>query len=443
MSNKQVNVVIVGKPNVGKSTLFNRIVRRRIAITTKESGTTRDRIRIKTDWQGIEFLLTDTGGFVSKDKSEITKKVNEQIRKAVLEADVIIFLVDGSAMPTLDDYTINEWLRKTNKPYIVAINKIDRKESKDNLSEFYKFGVKDLIEISAEHGQNVAELLDLVISKLAATVKPKEEITKEKDKLNLLIIGRPNVGKSMLVNAILAEERVIVSEQAGTTRDAIEEEFVLDNQHFRIIDTAGLRKKSKINKQIEYFSIQRVIRYIPKADVIILLLDAKTDNYPPNPLTRQDKAIIDLVLRKGKAIVIGINKIDLIAKDEQKYLLNNTKVALRNFNFIPVLLISALKKQGIVEIIRKALDVYEEGLKKISDDLLAQTVLPRLHANLPSHRIKYLYLKQKGVLPPKFDLVTNLPQDVKESYLRFVANEIRNYFGFEGNNIHIKVVRKS
>lgn len=441
LNQKGGNVVIVGKPNVGKSTLFNRIVRKRIAITMKESGTTRDRIKVATEWLGRKFFLTDTGGFMSDETLEITRKVNQQIRNAINNADVVIFLVDGSALPTIQDFTIVEMLRKENKPFILAVNKIDAKITRDNIPEFYRFGAKEMVEISAEHGRGVDELLDKVIEKLPQhdmpdTVQPASSV------LCLLIIGRPNVGKSMFLNCILNQERAIVSEVPGTTRDAIEEEFTLEDRKFRIIDTAGLRKKSRVKQSVEYFSIQRVIRHIPQADVVILLLDSATDTYPPVPLTQQDKTIIDLVLARGKSIVIGLNKIDLIPSIDRKALINNTKFELKNFDFIPIVLTSALKNKGIEETIRKAVDVYEQGGKRVSEELIEETILPKLQDNLPSHRARYVYLKQTGVRPPKFNLITNVPTDVKDSYKRFVLNELRNYFGFAGNQIHLKVVRK-
>lgn len=435
--------MIVGKPNVGKSTLFNRIVRKRIAITMKESGTTRDRIKVATEWRGRRFYLTDTGGFIPDETLEITRKVNQQIRNAISLADVVIFLVDGSASPTIQDFAIVEMLRKENPPYILAVNKTDIKNTRDNIAEFYQFGAKEMAQISAEHGRGVAELLDKVIETLPPGHKDTEQEKTEYAKLNLLIIGRPNVGKSMFLNCILKSERAIVSDVPGTTRDAIEEEFVLDNKKFRVIDTAGLRRKSKVTESVEYFSIQRVIKHIPQADVVILLLDSVTDTYPPTPLTKQDKTIIDLVLARGKAMVIGLNKIDLISSSERKILINNTKFELKNFNFIPIVLTSALKNKGIEETIRKAVDVYEQGGKRVSEELIGEVILPRLQDKLPSHRARYIYLKQIGTRPPKFNLMTNVPADVKDSYKRFVLNELRNYFGFAGNDIHLKITKKS
>lgn len=442
MDKSRANVVIVGKPNVGKSTLFNRIVRRRIAITMKESGTTRDRIKVATEWQGRKFYLTDTGGFISDETLEITKKVNDQIRNAIKFAEVVIFLADGSASPTAQDFDIVELLRKESKHFILAINKTDRKDTKDNLADFYQLGAKEMVLISAEHGSGVNQLLDKVIKDLQSQDADTGRDYEKSHYLSLLIIGRPNVGKSMFLNCILNQERAIVSDKPGTTRDAIVEEFELDDKKFRVIDTAGLRRKTKVTESVEYFSIQRVIKHIPQSDVVVLMLDAETDFYPPVPLTKQDMNIIELVLARGKGMVIAINKVDLIPVSERKNLINNTRVALRNFDFIPIVLTSALKNKGVLEIVRKAVDVYGQGLKRISDDVLKQTIVPKFNDRLPSHRVRYINLKQIGVLPPKFNLITNVPTDVKDSYLRFVTNEIRNYFGFSGNHIHLKVVRK-
>jgi GTP-binding protein len=440
-----MNVVIVGRPNVGKSTLFNRIVRRRIAITLKESGTTRDRISTQTQWNKTKFTLTDTGGYITEkddNKKELSKQVNFQIEQAIKSADVIIFLVDGSGSPTAQDFAIAELLRKSNKPFVLAINKTDIKATKENLHEFYKFGSNELIPISAEHGIGIDDLLDAVIEKIGNWKLEIGNSTAETF-LRLLIIGRPNVGKSLFLNRILNQERVIVSEKPGTTRDAIEEEFVFDNKKIKIIDTAGLRKKPKVKESVEYFSVQRAIKYIPTSDVIILLLDAQTDAYPPMPLTNQDRNIIQLVLDRGKGVVIAINKIDLVSAQERKDLFNNTIAALRNFSFIPVTLLSALKSEGIVEVIKKTQDVFEAGAKKIDDELIEESVVARIEENPPSSRLRFLRLRQVGVLPPKFDLITNVAKDISETYQRFVIKEIRNYFGFFGNPIKLIIKSKS
>jgi len=436
-----MQVVIVGRPNVGKSTLFNRIIKRRIAITMKESGTTRDRIKTETQWDETRFYLTDTGGFISEklsELSEISQKVNYQIIQAIKSADIIIFLVDGSVSPIPQDFAIAELLRKEGKSFLLALNKIDKRQAKDNLHEFYQLGAKDIIPISAEHGIGVDILLDKVVVELKnKPISEKQE--SEQPSFSLLIIGRPNVGKSLFLNQILNEERVIVSEKPGTTRDAIEEYFIYDNKKIRIIDTAGLRKRTRVKENVEYFSIQRVIKHIPMSNVVILMLDATNQSYPPLPLTNQDKHIIDLVLQRGKGIVIAINKIDLIPVKERKFLIDNTRIELKNFNFIPMVLTSALKNKGIIEVINKAVDVFEQGSKMIDDKLIEKMVLPRLVSNPPSNRVRYMQLKQSGYLPPKFDLITNVAKDVNDTYQRFVINEIRNYFGFFGNPIRLTV----
>ena len=437
-----MNVAIVGRPNVGKSTLFNRIIKKRIAITLKEPGTTRDRISAETEWNYTKLTLIDTGGFITEKElagSELTEKVNFQIRQAINSADVIIFLVDGSMSPLPQDFAIADILRKSNKPFILAVNKIDKKDTKEYLNEFYRLGAKELVQISAEHGIDVDEVLDAVVKNLP----PGHKDSEQESLVRLLIIGRPNVGKSLFFNRILNEERVIVSEQPGTTRDAIEEEFIFEDKKFKIIDTAGLRKKPKVKESVEYYSVQRAIQFISEADIIILLLDATNQLDPPLPITNQDKHIIQLVLNRGKGVVIAINKVDLIPAKNRNYLILNTKIALGNITFLPIVLTSALKNKGIIEVIKKALDVYKTGSKKISDELIEMTVTPRLLQNLPSHHIRYLNLRQIGVLPPKFELTTNVTKDVDESYKRFVANEIRNYFSFFGNPIRVTVKSKS
>ncbi len=429
-------VAIVGRPNVGKSTLFNRIINKRLAITLKEPGTTRDRISAQAHWQGVKFTLIDTGGYQISNE-DFAKEITNQVNQAIELANIIIFMVDGSMPPAPTDFAIAEQLRKSRKSYIVAVNKTDTKISQEYLYEFYQLGGEELIPISAEHGKGVDELLDAIITKIKKQQLSIDQTIKKPD-LRLLILGRPNVGKSMLFNQILKEQRVIVSEIPGTTRDAIEEEFEFDGRKFKIIDTAGLRKKAKIKKSIEYYSVQRAISQISNADVVLLLLDAQSQR----PLTSQDKNIIQLVLRRGKGMVIAINKIDLVPKNEQNNLLNRTKINLQQFNFIPVMTMSALYNQGIINVIKKVQDVFEQGQKKLDDELLNQTIVSRIKANPPSSNLKYVFLRQVGVLPPHFALITNVAKEIKLSYQRFIIKEIRNYFGFAGNPIRLTIKTK-
>jgi GTP-binding protein len=438
------NVAIVGRPNVGKSTLFNRIVRKRIAITLKESGTTRDRISAETEWNKTKFILTDTGGYITDKHGEVTEftqQVNFQIEQAIKSADVIIFLADGSVPPTAQDFVINEMLRKSKRPFFLALNKIDKKDTANYQHEYYQFGVKEIFPISAEHGIGVDVLSDAVVMQIRNT---KSEILKTDDKpfLQTMIIGRPNVGKSLFLNKLLNEERVIVSETPGTTRDSIQVEFTFDDKKVSIIDTAGLRKKAQVKESVEYFSVQRVVQHIPLVNVVILLIDPTTTTRQLSPLSNQDRHIIQLILNYGKGVVISINKSDLITNTERNNVLNETKFSLRNYDFIPVVMMSALKNKGLIETIKKAQDVFESGSKKVTEDVLAETVAPRLLGNPPSNRIKYLYVKQSGILPPKFDIITNVTKDIKETYERYIIKEIRNYFGFAGNPIRLIIKSK-
>ncbi|MCS7257991.1 MAG: ribosome biogenesis GTPase Der [candidate division WOR-3 bacterium] len=438
------HIVIVGRANVGKSTLFNRIARRRVVITFSESGTTRDRIKVKSTWRGYEFFLTDTGGFITDKKENffsLASKVNQQILEAIRGADVVIFLVDGSGEPTIEDVKIAELLRKEKRVFLLAVNKIDRKETQFNLPSYYRLGAEEVVPISAEHGIGVDILLDKIFEKLPKNLL-KQESSEENRVLKLLIAGRPNVGKSTFLNTLLGQERAIVSPIPGTTRDAIEEEFIFENRKVRIIDTAGIRKRSKIKSLVEYFSIKRALKYISNSDVIILLLDGELYKENLLPLTKQDLKILEFVMNHGKGAVIAINKVDLIPKKVHKDLINAIKVNLRAFDFVPVASVSALKGYGLKELVKTAFDVYEEGRKIISDELLETTVIPVLKNRLPSFKTKRIAIKQVSTLPPKFYLIVNNPQDVSEQYLRFVANELRNYFGFIGNPIEIKAVKK-
>jgi GTP-binding protein len=419
-------VAIVGRPNVGKSTLFNRIVGRRVAITLEEPGITRDRIYKEAHWQGKEFIVVDTGGLVISPDASLLKQIKLQVEVAIREADGVILVVDGREGLTPVDEEIGRDLRKKGKEFLLAVNKIDAKPTRGNINEFYKLGQP--FAITAEHGTGVAELLDEVVKCLPRTEPETEEA------IRLVILGRPNVGKSSFLNSLLGEYRVIVDDQPGTTRDAIETGFSLHNQHYRIVDTAGIRKKARVKADVEYFSVIRAIGNIKAADVAILIVDLTEG------ATGQDKRIAALVEDAGKGLVIAGNKVDTLTKAGRKPAQANVTAALGFVSYAPFIFTSATKKEGIVETITAATQVFAQAQKQIDKELLHSTVLAEIKRRPPKSCEIYL-LRQTGTRPPEFTVRVNKPE-LDTGYIRFIKHQLRNYFGFQGNPIKIKIEYK-
>ena len=435
---KQV-VAIVGRPNVGKSTLFNKLIGDRLSIVKNEPGVTRDRLYREMEWSGKEFLLVDTGGLEPKTDDFMMNKIKEQAQVAIDEADVVIFLVDGKSGITGLDEDVATVLRKKEKKVVVAVNKIDNyMRDQENILEFYALGFEDVIGISGEHKINLGDLLDAVISKFDR----KKEKSREEG-LKIAVLGRPNAGKSSLVNKLLNEERSIVSDIAGTTRDSIDSSLKYDGETYTLIDTAGIRKQSKIEDSIEYYSVLRAVKSIKRADVCVLMLDAT------ELLTEQDKRVAGLIYDERKPIIIAINKWDLIEKDNTsvKKFTELVKADLPFLSYAPIITISALTGKRTINILEQAKFINEEYHKKITTGLLNQILSERIAQNpVPTRKgraVKINYATQVGEAPPRFVFFSNNPELIHFSYQRYIENKLREYFGFEGCPIDIVFNKKN
>lgn len=435
---KQV-VAIVGRPNVGKSTLFNKLIGDRLSIVKNEPGVTRDRLYREMEWSGKEFLLVDTGGLEPKTDDFMMNKIKEQAQVAIDEADVVIFLVDGKSGITGLDEDVATVLRKKEKKVVVAVNKIDNyMRDQENILEFYALGFEDVIGISGEHKINLGDLLDAVISKFDR----KKEKSREEG-LKIAVLGRPNAGKSSLVNKLLNEERSIVSDIAGTTRDSIDSSLKYDGETYTLIDTAGIRKQSKIEDSIEYYSVLRAVKSIKRADVCVLMLDAT------ELLTEQDKRVAGLIYDERKPVIIAINKWDLIEKDNTsvKKFTELVKADLPFLSYAPIITISALTGKRTINILEQAKFINEEYHKKITTGLLNQILSEMIAQNpVPTRKgraVKINYATQVGEAPPRFVFFSNNPELIHFSYQRYIENKLREYFGFEGCPIDIVFNKKN
>ena len=435
---KQV-VAIVGRPNVGKSTLFNKLIGDRLSIVKNEPGVTRDRLYREMEWSGKEFLLVDTGGLEPKTDDFMMNKIKEQAQVAIDEADVVIFLVDGKAGITGLDEDVANVLRKKDKKVVVAVNKIDNyMRDQENILEFYALGIEDVIGISGEHKINLGDLLDAVISKFDRRKEKNRE-----EGLKIAVLGRPNAGKSSLVNKLLNEERSIVSDIAGTTRDSIDSSLKYDGETYTLIDTAGIRKQSKIEDSIEYYSVLRTVKSIKRADVCVLMLDAT------ELLTEQDKRVAGLIYEERKPIIIAINKWDLIEKDNTsvKKFTELVKADLPFLSYAPIITISALTGKRTINILEQAKFINEEYHKKITTGLLNQILSEMIAQNpVPTRKgraVKINYATQVGEAPPRFVFFSNNPELIHFSYQRYIENKLREYFGFEGCPIDIVFNKKN
>ncbi len=427
-------IAVVGRPNVGKSTLFNAIVKKKISIVEDFPGVTRDRIYFDGEWLGKEFTLIDTGGIEFENaENKISLSMRYQAKLAIEEADVIIFVVDGKEGVTAQDEEVANILRTSGKPVVLAVNKIDSVNQEANIYEFYSLGLGDPIGISAVNLMNMGDLLDTVLEHINHI--PVE--TKEEDVIYVAMIGRPNVGKSSLVNALLGQERVIVSDVAGTTRDSIDTHWSQGDSKFVLIDTAGMRRKSKIDQPIERYSIVRSLRSIDRADVVVLVLDAV------DGVTEQDKKIVGYAHEAGKGCIIVVNKWDLVEKDSKTSLrfTEDIRDELGFLQYAPILYASALTKQRIHRLADLIKYVSEQQNMRISTSVLNQLVTDAQLVNpAPSkagRMLKIYYMTQASVQPPTFILFVNEPELMHFSYMRFLENRLRESFGFEGTPIRL------
>lgn len=432
-------VAIVGRPNVGKSTLFNKLVGDRVSIVNNEPGVTRDRLYRNIEWCGTEFVLVDTGGLEPRNNDFMMTKIKEQARVAIDEANVIIFVVDGKAGITGLDEEIAEILRKQDKNVVVAVNKIDNYfKDQNDILEFYALGFEDVLGISAEHKSNLGDMLDIVVSKFENTKMKHID-----EGLKIAVLGRPNAGKSSLVNKLLNKERSIVSDIAGTTRDSIDSNFRYKGDSYTIIDTAGIRRKSKLEDSIEYYSVLRAIKAIDRANVCVLMLDSQ------ELLTEQDKRVAGLIYEAKKPIIIAINKWDLVEKDNNtvKEFVEKVKAEVPFLDYAPVVTISALTGKRIFEILDLVKEIDEEYSKEIGTGVLNQVLSDMIAQNpVPTRKgraVKINYGTQIGTKPPKFVFFSNNPELIHFSYKRYMENKLREYFGFFGCPIEIIFNKKN
>lgn len=436
-------VALVGRPNVGKSTLFNRLIGERRAIVQNEPGTTRDRVYGSTDWNGVDFTIIDTGGLqedadLPADETELRRLIARQTRNqatmAISEADVIVMLVDARTGPTPQDAEIAELLRRSHKPVVIGANKAERNDLRFEAFEFYELGLGEPIPISAYHGNGTGDLLDRIVEELPNAEELEED---EVDGPKIAIVGRPNVGKSRLLNAVLGQERAIVSDEPGTTRDTLDTVIDWEGEQVTLIDTAGIRRRGRVEEGIERFSVMRSMRAIDRADVVLLVIDATED------FTAQDLHIAGYVEEQKKGMVVVVNKWDLVEKDS-KSMDEYRERARRQLDFMPyapLAFISAKTGQRVGKVMEMALDVVEERNRRVStaalNRVLKDAVAKHAPPSKPGKWVRFFYATQADVAPPTFIFFCNEPKMIHFSYRRYIENELREAFGFAGTPLRI------
>lgn len=426
-------VAIVGRPNVGKSTLFNRLTKSRSAIVEEQSGVTRDRIYGLSEWNGVEFSVIDTGGYVQGSEDIFEEEIRKQVEIAIEEANVIIFVVDVMVGVTDLDEAVAKLLRRTKKPIYICANKVDNTNRQLDSADFYQFGLGELFNISAVNGSGTGELLDVLVNEFTVDGAPEDD----SDVPKIAVVGKPNVGKSSFINAITGEERNIVTPISGTTRDSIDTRYQLFGFDFKLIDTAGIRKKAKVHEDLEFYSVIRSIRSIENSDVCIFMVDAEEG------IQKQDLHIYYVIERNKKGVVVLINKWDLIEKDTMaaKEYEDKVRAQLAPFNDVPIIFTSTVTKQRLHKGLEKAMEVHENRIQKIPTSKLNDFVQDVISRNPPpAYKGKYIKIKFVTMLPthsPSFAFFCNLPQYIRDPYKRFLENKIREEFNFEGVPIRI------
>jgi len=427
-------VAIVGRPNVGKSTLFNRLTESRDAIVKEVSGVTRDRLYGKGEWNGYQFSVIDTGGYATTKEDIFEGEIRKQVQIAIEEATVIVFMVDVMTGIGEMDQTVAQLLRKSKKPVLIAANKVDNTDRVGLSSEFYAFGLGEVFDLSAANGSGTGEILD----ELVKYFNKKDETVREEDSLpRIAIVGRPNVGKSSMVNALTGQERNIVTDISGTTRDSIHTRYKAFGFDFLLIDTAGIRKKSKVTEDIEYYSVLRSVRTIENADVCMFMIDAAEG------IQKQDLSIFYMCEKNSKGVVVLVNKWDLIEKDQNTMVKfeANLREQLAPFNDVPIIFTSAIEKQRIHKALETAMQVFENRTRKIPTHELNEVMLEVIaQTPPPAMKGKYIRIKFVQQLPthsPSFAFFCNLPQYLTDAYKRFLENRLREHFNFEGVPVRI------
>lgn len=432
---KRPVVALVGRPNVGKSTLFNRIIRRREAIVDDQPGVTRDRKYQPAEWAGIAFDLIDTGGYVAGSKDIFEQAIREQVHYAVEEADVILFVTDVTTGITAMDEEIARLLQREQARVIVAVNKVDNEMREADRGEFYRLGLGDPIPVSAMAGRNMGDFLDALIALLPRKETPREE--EQDSAIRIAILGRPNVGKSSYVNAILGIDKQIVTPIPGTTRDAVDTRFRYKERTLILIDTAGLRKRARVHENIEYFSTVRSYQALERCDIALVLVDAT------QAIADQDQKILQAAHEAGKGIVLGINKWDAIEKESQtaREFEADIRDAIKDLAYIPMMFISALEKQRIFKLLDLALAVHDECQKMIPTPELNRFLQATVEKNHPAAYgtkwVKLNYITQTKANPPVFVIFTNEPRGIKQNYRNYLENQLRAQFGFMGVPIRL------
>lgn len=429
-------VAIVGRPNVGKSTFFNRLLEKRKAIVDDISGVTRDRQYGVADWNGKTFNVIDTGGFVPDSEDIFETEIRKQVRIAINEANALVFMVDVVTGITDLDESMSDLLRRSSKPVYLVVNKVDNGERQLDATEFYALGFETIYPVSSISGSGTGELLDAIAE---AITEEDTALTIEENQLpKFAIIGQPNVGKSSLLNALIGKERTIVSDIAGTTRDTIHTHYNLFQKEFILIDTAGLRKKSKEKDDLEFYSVIRAIKAMDEADICLLVIDAEKG------ITAQDVSIFSLAARKGKGIAIFVNKWDLVANKQTntaREYEQQLKQKIAPFTDVPVVFISAKEKTRIFKVVETALEVYENKKRKVSTSQLNEVMLKAVesyHAPVVrGHSVKVKYVTQLPTPVPSFAFFTNFPDDIKQPYKNYLENQLRTHFNFKGVPIRI------